>query len=479
MRTNLKKEEALVELMDQLGLSLEDFGGKHNWTGGDPYIYSKHHIGDATSVLLSLFGMEIAAIWKARTGETEDVTVKVENSIPELGAIFYHAQNGYPVGYEDQGEVQTTDYFKCKDGRWVYIVCSVPQLRQKACAVLNCQATQTAFRENCMKWNALDLEEAMNEIGAACLMARTREEWFKTEQSKVVESMDLIQIDKIADSSPKEFSSDPHKPLSGLKVIDNTHIYAGPYGARCLADAGAEVLRLLSPTATNPVPMEMDTIPGKRSAWCDFKVPAHLEAFFELVKEADVFINSYLHVDQFGITPQRLAQINPHIIQVDLTAFGTEGPWASRGGFEQHGQAVTGFGVNEGSLDAPAQPPTYLLNDTMTGLEAAIGTLECIRRRAKDGGSYYVRTTLSRNCSWLQQFGLFEISDLEGLPKSIVNSPGLAATLSEEFMKPVVKVEGPLGEMQVLPIQVEFSSLKIQPEWSGDPNGASKLVWKS
>jgi hypothetical protein len=55
----------------------------------------------------------------------------------------------------------------------------------------------------------------------------------------------------------------------------------------------------------------------------------------------------------------------------------------------------------------------------------------------------------------------------------------LAATLSEEFMKPVVKVEGPLGEMQVLPIQVEFSSLKIQPEWSGDPNGASKLVWKS
>ena len=85
----------------------------------------------------------------------------------------------------------------------------------------------------------------------------------------------------------------------------------------------------------------------------------------------------------------------------------------------------------------------------MTGLETATGVMEAIRRRARVGGSYYIRTTLSKNCTWLQEFGTFDISELEGQPKTLLDNPGLAGTLKTQYIKPVVNVLGPRGELQV------------------------------
>jgi hypothetical protein len=186
-----------------------------------------------------------------------------------------------------------------------------------------------------------------------------------------------------------------------------------------------------------------------------------------------------LNLESKGISPAKFAAVKPGIICVELRCYGFSGPWAERGGFEQHGQCVTGFSINEGSPDSPSNPPTYLLNDVMAGLEASIGMFEALRRRAREGGSYLVLASLARNCCWVQDFGLFPENEVRGagLPESMMTAPGLQAGLRPEFELPMVTATGPLGEVSVLPPQVELSEFKLGPRFSGEPNGASKLDW--
>src|SRR5512137_1484068 len=94
---------ALVELGTELGLSEADFGGTLKIEGKDPVVASRHHLGDSTSVLLGLFGMELAAIWKQRTGKSQDVKVNVRNAVCNLAAMLYAKQNGVTVPFDDVG----------------------------------------------------------------------------------------------------------------------------------------------------------------------------------------------------------------------------------------------------------------------------------------------------------------------------------------------------------------------------------------
>lgn len=242
---------------------------------------------------------------------------------------------------------------------------------------------------------------------------------------------------------------------------------------------GADVLHILSPMNPNPARLDSEVMSGKRSAWGDLTDPAMQEQFWRLVKRADVWVNCTLNLESKGVTPERLAAARPGIICVELRCYGFSGPWAERGGFEQHGQCVTGFSANEGALDHPVNPPTYLLNDVMAGIEAAIGLLEALRRRAREGGSYLVRASLARNSAWVQDFGLFPEQEVRGagLPEHMMTAPGLQARLRPEFELPLVTASGPLGEVAVLPPQVELSGFRLGPRFSGEPNGASRLDW--
>ena len=117
---------ALEELGAALGISEQDFDGKLKIEGKDPVVASNHHIGDSTSVLLALFGMELAGIWKQRTGSSQDIEVNVHDAICNLAAVLYAKHNGVTIPFDDAGLVETTEFFRCKDGRWVFIGCSLP-----------------------------------------------------------------------------------------------------------------------------------------------------------------------------------------------------------------------------------------------------------------------------------------------------------------------------------------------------------------
>ena len=97
-----------------------------------------------------------------------------------------------------------------------------------------------------------------------------------------------------------------------------------------------------------------------------------------------------------GFGPEDLCRINPRLIYVDVNAYGFQGPWAERRGWEQLVQAATGLAVQHSAkLEKSALIPAYF-NDYGSGCLGALGVLAALLRRADEGGSWLVRVSLAK-----------------------------------------------------------------------------------
>jgi hypothetical protein len=187
------------------------------------------------------------------------------------------------------------------------------------------------------KWNAEDLEEKTFENGACGCMLRTRQEWEESEVGKAVYEMPLFRLTKEkADVKKKLGKYDKERgPLSGIKVLDLTHIIAGPACTRLLAEAGADVLmvRRGKYTEQEQAMLELDGWAGKRSIQLDFNNPKQLEKAKKLVKEADIVVCSYQvgALDKFGLSEKDIHKLNPNVIYGSLRCF-SDTVWNERPG---------------------------------------------------------------------------------------------------------------------------------------------------
>lgn len=142
-----------------------------------------------------------------------------------------------------------------------------------------------------------------------------------------------------------------------------------------------------------------DTSHGKRSCFLDYKDADQSLYLKELTKEADVFIEGYRphRMEIYGFGPNDLATLRPSIVYVSVNCFGPGGPYASRAGWDQVAQAVTGMchtqGIAEGA-GIPKLAPIFLC-DFLTGYLATFGAMVALTRRAHEGGSYRVQVTMS------------------------------------------------------------------------------------
>jgi crotonobetainyl-CoA:carnitine CoA-transferase CaiB-like acyl-CoA transferase len=108
-----------------------------------------------------------------------------------------------------------------------------------------------------------------------------------------------------------------------------------------------------------------------------------------------------------GFAPQDLARLRPGIVYVTLSAFGHEGPWRDRRGFDSVVQTVSGIAAEGGrarGLDEPRPLPCQAL-DHASGYLAAFGAMVALARRAKQGGSWMVRVSLAQTGRWLDRLG--------------------------------------------------------------------------
>ncbi len=257
------------------------------------------------------------------------------------------------------------------------------------------------------KWDALELEDATFADGACGCMLRDRSEWEEMEVGKAVCDMPLYRLKKVADSPVKDFGkADMNKgPLSGVKVLDLTHIIAGPACTRLLAEQGADVLMIRRGDYLNQeqAMLELDGWAGKNSIQLDFNIDAELARAKELVKEADIVICSYQNgaLDKFGLGEEDILKMNPSVIFGSLVCF-SDSVWQTRPGWAPCAEDITGLSVRNGSIDEPVNLNGVPL-DYIPGMILFAGVMKALKLQAKKGGSYTVHGSLTRGGYWLHE----------------------------------------------------------------------------
>ncbi|MCX4629429.1 CoA transferase [Streptomyces sp. NBC_01443] len=192
----------------------------------------------------------------------------------------------------------------------------------------------------------------------------------------------------------------PSLPAAGVRVLDLTRVIAGPVATRTLGLLGADVLRIDSPRLPESDDAYADTGFGKRSALLDLADAGELAVFEGLLAEADVVVTGYRPgaLERYGLGADELLERWPGLVVAQLCAWGWQGPWAGRRGFDSLVQA--GYGVaaayGDGAGGAPGVLPAQAL-DHGTGYLVAAGVLRALAA----GGGRALRFSLAGTASWL------------------------------------------------------------------------------
>ncbi|MEM1344026.1 MAG: CoA transferase [Pseudomonadota bacterium] len=201
----------------------------------------------------------------------------------------------------------------------------------------------------------------------------------------------------------------PQGPLAGLKVVDLTHVMAGPTCTLLLADLGAEVIKIERPPAGDDTrrmvpPWQGDQSAAylivnrhKRGIVVDLKTEAGREVVRRLVRSADVLVENYRlgALDKLGLGYEALAADNPGLIWCSISGYGRTGPYAAKGGFDLMAQAMSGLMSFTG--EGPGRPPVKVgapVADITAGILGALGILAALNERAHSGRGQIVDTSL-------------------------------------------------------------------------------------
>ena len=197
-------------------------------------------------------------------------------------------------------------------------------------------------------------------------------------------------------------------PLEGLRILDCTAFWAGPWGGQVLSLLGAEEIHVES--IQRPDGMRMGSVRppsedlwwefgptfaasnlGKRSITLDLTRPEGVALFLRLVERSDAMIENFSArvMDHFGLSWEVLSRANPELVFVRMPAFGLDGPWRDRVGFAQTMEQLSGMAWLTGYEDGDeverrpmnARGPT----DPQAGLHAVFGTLVALAQRARTG----------------------------------------------------------------------------------------------
>jgi hypothetical protein len=299
------------------------------------------------------------------------------------------------------------------DGRKVRLHTNFPHHRDGILKLLGCDYVREAVQKALDKWDAEKFETAATEAGMVATMMRTPAEWAAHPQGEAIARLPLLEIMKIGEAParplPRFPEDDERRPLSGIRVLDLTRVIAGPVCGRSLAAHGADVMRVTGPHLPGLPELDIDTGRGKLSAEIDLRATDDREWLRGLVREAHVFVQGYRPggIAGKGFSPEALADMRPGIVAVTLSAYGHEGPWAKRRGFDSLVQNASGINVAEAEVlgvPAPKELPAQAL-DHATGYLMAFGAMMALLRKTVEGGSWHVRVSLAQTGHWLTGLG--------------------------------------------------------------------------
>jgi len=464
-------------ILRDAGMTIQDSGGKVTFAGKEPVRKTVMKAGAAPAAILAANAVAEAAIWKERTGEGQDIHVDlrkawIEQSPWQIDALPYTLINGAHKMFNLGALVTQNPLVPTRDGRWMTMCPMYPSQVRKILNLLKCGPDPAQMKQATIKREALEMEQAAMEVQVPLQMVRTKEEFEASEQGQVHAEAPLIDIQKIGESDPIPLPQGK-RPLSGLRVLSFVHAVAGPCCPRALAAQGAECLNLNMPDWVEYGNFFFQADTGLRQAYLDARKPENRKLVYKLIKDADVFVDNLRPgvADGEGYSHQALAERKPGIIGVSVKLNAHQGPWSLWPGFDVNAAGISGLYTAEGTPDQPLLPQQVnVICDIMTGYLGAIGAKAALLRRAKEGGSYSVRVSLTQCVQYIMSLGFNDkemLDDLENLGEE------------HQIMKPEL-VTGPTAFGEYTRVASQVEKMKTPQYWD-DPMlhvpGSCKPEW--
>jgi formyl-CoA transferase len=200
----------------------------------------------------------------------------------------------------------------------------------------------------------------------------------------------------------------PNQSLSGFRVLDLSRILAGPYCTMILGDQGAEVIKVERPGSGDDTRTWGPPFSGgesayylccnrnKRSITVDLKNPRGAELVRELAKVSDVFVENFTPglTQGFGLDYDSLREVNPRLVYCSISAYGQDGPYRDRPGYDMVLSAVGGLMWITGERDGNPCKVGVAITDVLTGVYASGAITAALLWRERSGRGQYIDCSL-------------------------------------------------------------------------------------
>jgi formyl-CoA transferase len=195
--------------------------------------------------------------------------------------------------------------------------------------------------------------------------------------------------------------------LKGVRILDMSHVQAGPTCSQLLAWLGADVIKFENP-AGDATRAQLRDVPNadslyftmlncnKRSITVNMKSAEGKQVFVDLLKKCDILMENFGPgvLERFGFAWEEIHRINPKIVMGSIKGFGSSGPYADFKAYENVAQAMGGAMSTTGVPEGPPFVTGAQIGDTGTGLHLAIGLLAALRQAEKTGQGQYVEVAM-------------------------------------------------------------------------------------
>jgi formyl-CoA transferase len=195
--------------------------------------------------------------------------------------------------------------------------------------------------------------------------------------------------------------------LKGFRILDLSHVQAGPTGTQLMAWMGADVIKLEPPTG-DVTRGQLRDVPNadslyftmlncnKRSITVNMKAPEGKQVVVELLRKSDVVVENFGPgvIDRLGFSWEKVHAINPRIVMASIKGFGSSGPYADFKAYENVAQAMGGAMSTTGVPEGPPFVTGAQIGDTGTGLHLVIGILAALHQRNRTGEGQYVEVAM-------------------------------------------------------------------------------------
>lgn len=191
--------------------------------------------------------------------------------------------------------------------------------------------------------------------------------------------------------------------LEGLKVLDFTRVYSGPYCTMLLADLGAEVIkveavgkgddtRMIYPIKNGESGYFAYLNRGKKSIALDLKSPAGKETALELAKWADVIVENFSAgtIAKLGLSYDDVKEVNPQIVYASISGFGQTGPYSKKAAYDAVAQAMGGMAYLTGYPEGDPVKVGPAISDAATGVHTAVAILSALLYKGRTGEGQYI-----------------------------------------------------------------------------------------